>query len=194
MRRIIATEFASLDGWMDEPGEWTFPFWSDELGQLKQAEVFAVDAMILGRTTYDGFSKAWPSVTDEVGFADRFNAMPKHVASRTRTGFDWNATHLAGDLVAAVTELKAGEGGDIMLAGSSSIFHQLLAAGLVDEIHIQLYPVVLAGKVPLFDGLPKTVLTLTETQTFPSGVLGLTYLPTNPATPAGPAAAATEKD
>ena len=175
MRKLIATQFASLDGYMDEPGTWTFPYWSDEIGAFKQEELFAAEAMVLGRKTYDGFSAAWPDMEDEAGFADKMNSMPKYVASRTRREFDWNATALDGDPVSAVTALKQSDGGDLLVAGSSSIFNQLLGAGLVDELRLLVYPVVLRGALPLFTTPDRVDLTLTGSRTFDTGVLGLTY-------------------
>lgn len=176
MRKLTATQFASLDGYMDEPGTWTFPYWSDQIGSFKQEELFAAEAMVLGRKTYDGFSAAWPQMEeDEAGFAEKMNSMPKYVASRTRREFDWNATALDGDPVSAVTALKQSGGGDLLVAGSSSIFNLLLGAGLVDELRLLVYPVVLRGALPLFTTPDRVDLTLTSSRTFDTGVLGLTY-------------------
>jgi len=178
MSTITATQFVSLDGFMDEPGEWTFPFWTDAIGEFKQEELFAADAMILGRKTYDGFSAAWPSMNDEAGFADKMNSMPKYVASRSRTEFDWNATGLTGDLVEAVAAIKAGADDNLLIAGSGEVFNILLGAGLVDELRLLVYPVVLNGSIPLFRSTAKTVLKLTSSRTFDTGVVGLTYVTT----------------
>jgi dihydrofolate reductase len=175
MRKLIATQFASLDGFMDEPGTWTFPYWSDAIGQFKFEELVAAEAMVLGRKTYDGFAAAWPQMQDEAGFADKMNSMPKYVASRTRREFDWNATALDGDPVSAVTALKQTDGGDLLVAGSSSVFNALLGAGLVDELRLLVYPVVLRGELPLFSTPDRVDLTLTSSQAFDTGVLGLTY-------------------
>ncbi len=179
MRTIFATQFASLDGFMDEPGTWTFPFWNDEIAEFKSQEMTRADGMILGRTTYDGFAAAWPSVPDDQGGRE-MNGMAKHVASRTRTDFEWsNSAPLlpdpGGDLVEAVAALKAGDGGDLMVVGSSSVFNALLAAGLVDELRLLVYPVVLRGSIPLFSVPERTDLTLTASQAFATGVLALTY-------------------
>jgi len=83
MRRVVVTEYLSLDGVFEEPGQWSFPFWSEEASQFKFDELFASDAQLLGRLTYEGFAKAWPTMSDDVGFADRMNAMPKYVVSTT---------------------------------------------------------------------------------------------------------------
>jgi dihydrofolate reductase len=178
MRKLIATEYVSLDGYMDEPGKWTMPFWADEIGQFKHEELFAAEVQLLGRATYEGFAAAWPTMADTGDFGERMNSMPKYVASRTRTEFDWNATGLTGDLVEAVTALKAQDGGDILLAGSGQVFNTVFAAGLVDQLRLLVFPVVLNGELPLFRSAPTTTLTLTDTITFGSGVLGLTYTTT----------------
>jgi dihydrofolate reductase len=180
MRTIFATQFASLDGFMDEPGTWTFPFWNDQIASFKQEEIERAEAMILGRTTYDGFAAVWPNVPDDEGGRE-FNAMPKYVASRTRTEFEWTASRpllnsADDDLVRAVTALKAGDGGDLMVVGSSSVFNTLLGAGLIDELRLLVYPVVLRGSVPLFTVPQRTDLSLTASQAFES-VLALTYVP-----------------
>jgi dihydrofolate reductase len=177
MRKLIATQFVSLDGYIDDPGKWTFPFWADEIGEYKHDELFSVEAQLLGRVTYDGFAAAWPTMPDTGDFGERMNAMPKYVATRTRTELGWNSTALHGDLVEAVIELKAQDGGDLLLAGSAQVFGTVFAAGLVDELRLLVYPVVLAGELPLFPSAPKTVLKLTETRTFETGVVALTYQP-----------------
>jgi dihydrofolate reductase len=183
MRKIFATQFASLDGFMDEPGTWTFPFWNDQIASFKAAEIERADAMILGRTTYDGFAAVWPNVPDDEGGRE-FNAMPKYVASRTRSEFEWTASRPLlsspdDDLVRAVTALKASDGpdgGDLMVVGSSSVFNALLGAGLIDELRLLVYPVVLRGSLPLFTVPQRTDLSLTASQAFES-VLALTYVP-----------------
>jgi dihydrofolate reductase len=179
MRTIFATQFASLDGYMDEPGTWTFPYWDDGIAAFKAAEMTRAEGMILGRTTYDGFAAAWPGVPDDQGGRE-MNGMPKYVASRTRTEFGWNAStgllsDPSGDLVEAVTALKAGAGGDLMVVGSCSVFNTLLGAGLVDELRLLVYPVVLRGSLPLFTIHERTDLRLAESIAFDTGVLGLTY-------------------
>ena len=188
MRTIFATQFASLDGFMDEPGTWTFPYWNDQIAAFKVAEMSRADGMILGRTTYEGFAAAWPGVPDDQGGRE-MNGMTKYVASRTRTEFAWNASqgllaHPADDLVEAVSALKQSDGGDLMLVGSASVFTTLFSAGLIDELRLLVYPVVLRGRLPLFSGSeqpqPRRDLTLVESTAFDSGVLGLTYSTTSP--------------
>src|SRR5438046_2200635 len=126
MRKVFVTEFLTIDGVMEDPGGaedfehggWSFKFFSPEIGKYKLDETMASDALLLGRKTYEGFAAAWPSRTDEAGFADKFNSMPKYVASTTLKDLEWNNSHLLGDDVpAAVRELKQQDGGDIQIPG-----------------------------------------------------------------------------
>jgi len=110
-RKVVASTYVTLDGYIDEPGEWSFPFWSEEAAQFKARELFASDALLLGRLTYEGFAAAWPTM--EAGeFGEKMNSMPKYVASRTLDAATWNATILEGDVAAAVRALKQDDGGD----------------------------------------------------------------------------------
>ena len=175
-RKIVATEYVTLDGFLDEPGVWAGPFWSDEAGEFKRAELFGVEAMLLGRRTYEGFAAAWPTMTDSAGFADRMNSMPKYVASRTLTEPTWNATVLRGDVVDAVTELKRGEGGDILLAGSGQLLDTLAQHDLVDEYRLMIHPIVLGeGTLRLFGAAPRRALELVGTTSLAKGVVVNTY-------------------
>ena len=131
MGRIVVTEFVSLDGVMEDPGGaesyqhggWTFTFdRSDEGDKFKFDELMDAEAQLLGRVTYEGFAKAWPSIQDEAGFADRMNGMPKYVVSKTLTDATWNnTTVLSGDPVEEITALKARVDGNILVAGSASL-------------------------------------------------------------------------
>ena len=175
MSRIIATEYVSLDGMMDDPGQWSFPFFHPEVGQYKFDELFASDAMLLGRVTHEAFAAAWTTMSDEAGFADRMNGMPKYVASRTRTEVGWNGTVLQGELGDAVAALKAEGDQTLLLAGSGQVVRELLSRGLVDELRLLVHPIVLGGSMPLFAGLDRMTLTLTETKTFATGVVPMHY-------------------
>jgi len=162
MRKLIVTEFVSLDGVMQAPGGgepdyphqgWTFTFERGEEGdRFKLDEVLESEAMLLGRVTYDGFAAAWPSMQDEVGFADKMNSQPKYVVSSTLRDPSWaNTTVLDGaDPIAAVRELRAGEGGPILVHGSARLAQALIAADLVDELHLMVFPIVLGSGKRLF--------------------------------------------
>ena len=182
MRRIVLSEYLSLDGVIDTPS-WTVPYWTDEIAKYKFDELFASDALLLGRVTYEGFAAAWPSMKDEQGFADRMNGLPKYVVTTTLTDFTWNnARAIEGDVVAAVQALKEQEGQDILIYGSGALAQTLRQHGLIDEYRLMIHPVTLGGGKRLFaEGEDTTALRLTDTRTFDSGVVVLTYAPTAPA-------------
>jgi dihydrofolate reductase len=171
MPKITVTEYVSLDGVFEEPGQWSFPFWTDEAARWKFDELRAADAQLLGRLTYEGFAAAWPTMTDEAGFADRMNGMPKYVVSSTLTDPSWtNTTVISVDAIEALPEEN------ILVAGSGRLVDTLFRAGLVDELRLLVHPIVLGSGRQLFhDGLPTTSLALDDQQTFSSGVLALTY-------------------
>ncbi|HXD68517.1 MAG TPA: dihydrofolate reductase family protein [Gaiellales bacterium] len=160
MGRIVVSEFVSLDGVIEDPGGsegtpaggWAFRFERGADGDAyKLEELRDAEAMLLGRVTYEGFAAAWPSITDEQGFAEKMNGMPKYVVSSTLERADWNSsTILPGDPVAEVTALKARLAGNILVAGSTSLVHTLHDAGLVDEYRLMIYPTVLGGGKRLF--------------------------------------------
>jgi dihydrofolate reductase len=133
--------------------------------------------MLLGRVTCEGFAAAWPDRSGE--FADRMNTMPKHVASTTLRELDWNNSALLdGEVTEAVAELKQQDGGPILVAGSRTLVHALMRAGLIDEYRLMIFPVVLGSGARLFPEMPdRTVLELADTQAFDSGVVVHTYRP-----------------
>jgi dihydrofolate reductase len=178
MRDIIVTEFISLDGVIDSPGGesgyrhtgWTFDIEQDPtMYEYKLEELREVEALLLGRETYEGFAAAWPEREGE--FADRFNTMPKYVASTTLTDPAWANTEVLRD-VEAVAALRQGEGGPIQVAGSATLVQALHKAGLVDEWHLMVWPVILGSGKRLFpdDAADKTKLELVETRTYANGV------------------------
>jgi dihydrofolate reductase len=183
MRRLIVSEFLTLDGVMEAPGGepghphagWVFESMGPDQLQYKLAEVLEAESLLIGRVTYESFAGAWPARTGE--FADKMNGMPKHVVSSTLTNPAWaNSTVLGGDVPAGVAKLKAGSGGPILVAGSRTLVHALLAAGLVDELRLMVFPVALGSGRRLFPDSPdKLPLRLTDTRTFPTGVVALHY-------------------
>jgi dihydrofolate reductase len=178
MRKVVVSEFVTLDGVMEAPNEWQGPFWHDDMGKYKFDELFASDAMLLGRVTYEGFAAAWPSLTDEFGFADRMNSMPKFVASTTLKDPTWNATVINGNVAEEVARLKQQPGQDILVAGSADLVQTLMQHNLIDEYRLMVHPVVVgSGKRIFREGSAMTPLQLVDTQTFPSGVIVLTYRP-----------------
>ncbi len=178
MRRVVAAEFVSVDGVMEEPS-WTAPFWSDELGTYQHAQLFRSDALLLGRVTYQGFAASWPSMEATEGdFAVRMNTLPKYVASTTLQQLEWNASLIEGDVPAAVTKLKQQPGQDILIYGSGELVRTLTEHDLIDEYRLMVHPVVVGSGKRLFDGIrDASTLKLTDTVTFSSGVVALVYEP-----------------
>src|SRR5437870_4064053 len=175
-RKLAATLFMSLDGVVEEPLKWSFPYWNEEIGKFKLEETQASDALLLGRVTYQGFAAAWPSRKDDEGFADKFNSMPKYVASRTLTKLDWNNSHLIkGDVAAGVAKLKQEPGQDIVIHGSPTLIRSLMPHNLIDEYRLLVYPIVLGRGKRLFDEASQAKLKLAESETFSEGVVKLVY-------------------
>jgi dihydrofolate reductase len=185
-RRIIVSEFVTVDGVMEDPGGagefdrggWAFKYDRGPEGdKFKLDEVMQADVMLLGRKTYEGFARAWPDMTDDVGFADKMNSMPKYVISATLGQADWsNSTILTGDVVAAVTSLKEQGGGDILVAGSGQLVRTLHRHGLIDEYRLMVFPVILGAGERLFgDDAGVSALRLVSASTVGDGVLILTY-------------------
>jgi dihydrofolate reductase len=187
--RIVVSEFVTLDGVMEAPGGgedfqhagWAFAFDRGPQGdQFKFDEVMTADALLLGRVTYEGFAKAWPSMTDAAGFADKMNTMPKFVVSTTLSEAGWrNSTLLTGDVAYEVAKLKQQPGGEILVNGSARLVQSLMAHDLVDEYRLMVFPVVLGSGRRLFgDGSGTTRLRLVgATPVGADGVLILTYQP-----------------
>jgi dihydrofolate reductase len=178
-RKVVASTYVTLDGFIDEPGQWSFPFWSEEASNFKARELEGSDALLLGRLTYEGFAAAWPTMEAEAGqFGAKMNSMPKHVASRTLDSATWNATIIKGDVADAVRTLKQEDGGDLLISGSGQLIDLLTGHDLIDEYRLMIHPFVLGnGTKRLFDRAPRRTLTLVDTVSFPTGVVVNTYQP-----------------
>lgn len=175
MGKLVVSQFVTLDGVVEDPGGsegherggWAFRFDRGAEGdQFKLDEVLASEALLLGRVTYEGFAAAWPGRTDEAGFADKFNSMPKYVVSSTLEKADWNnSTVLRGDVVEEVSRLKRELDGDILVNGSVHLVQTLLEYDLVDELRLMVFPIVLGSGKRLFGDAPaSTPLELVETK------------------------------
>jgi dihydrofolate reductase len=190
MRRISITEFITLDGVIQDPGGaerdafpeggWSFKFPDDAGGAYKLEELWAHDALLLGRATYDGFAAAWPEMTDEAGYADKFNAMPKYVVtSGDESELTWNNSIKidgAGDVAAQLREIKAGDGGDLIVHGSGALSQFLINNDLVDELRLMVFPIVLGVGLRLFHGISEPVtLKRTLIQPLESGTFIVQY-------------------
>jgi dihydrofolate reductase len=176
VRRVVVTEFISLDGVMEEPA-WTAPYWNDEIAKFKGEESSASDALLLGRVTYQGFAAAWPKSKDEG--ADYFNSVRKHVVSKTlEEPLGWNNSTLIKDnVVEEITNLKQQDGKDLAVHGSATLVQTLMQHDLVDRYRLLVYPVIVGKGKRLFkEGIPAT-LKLLGSQSFSSGVVALVYEP-----------------
>ena len=159
MRKIIVTEFITLDGVVEAPGGnetshphggWQAKYRSPEAGKYKVEELASVDALLLGKTTYEAFARYWPGQTVE-GFADPINRLPKYVVSTSLQKVEWNNSHILRDVARDVAALKESEGGNILVYGSATLVKALLHHDLVDELRLMMYPISIGGGLRIFD-------------------------------------------
>ncbi len=180
MRKIIVAEFLTLDGVMEAPETWQFPFLSDDISEYIKTGILALDAQLLGRVTYETFAGYWPTQThNEFGIADKLNSMPKFVVSTTLDKADWNNSMLIKkNVIEEITKLKQQPGGDIGITGSATLVEALMRADLIDEFQLQVYPLVLGRGKRLFnEQMDVKGLKLIDSRTFSSGVVALIYQP-----------------
>ena len=186
MRKVIEATFVTLDGIINDtipstapqaqPQKWGAPYWDDDHMNYAHKLLFASDALLLGRVTYEGFAQAWTSRSGD--FADRINSLPKHVASRTLEGpLKWNATLIAGDVAEEVARLKQQPGQNILKYGTGELDRTLMQHDLIDEFHFWMFPVAVGGGRRLFNGIDTTHLKLIDTTRFGSGIVVHTYAP-----------------
>jgi dihydrofolate reductase len=184
MRPLIVTEFITLDGIVEAPGGepthphagWTIPLGVPELYEFKLRETLEAESLLLGRKTYEGFSAAWPLQEGE--FAEKMNAMPKHVVTSRRGDLGWNATALGGDVSSEVRAIKTSDGGPILVAGSATLVGTLLSQGLVDELRLMVFPVMIGGGLRIFpEEKGKIAFELLDLVRYDSGVVLQIYRP-----------------
>jgi dihydrofolate reductase len=177
--RLVATEYLSLDGVFEEPGQWSFPFFNEQAQQFKWRELQASDALLLGRKTYEGFAAAWPTMEGTGEFGEKMNAMPKYVVSSTLEKAEWTGSIVVkGDLATEIGKLKARPGQDLLLSGSGRLLNALSMARLIDLYRFMVHPIVLGKGAHLFvDGIDQTVLKLTRHEIFDAGIVILEYEP-----------------
>ena len=186
MKKLIVSEFVSLDGVIEAPGGepgfkhtgWVFSFHGPAQEKYKLDETMEAESLLLGRVTYEGFAEAWPPRGGP--FAEKMNEMPKYVVSSTIDSPQWNNTTVVrGDVAEEVAKLKEGEGGPILIAGSRTLAQSLMPDGLIDEYRLMIFPVVLGSGKRLFPDAAedKLDLKLADTEVFESGVAVLTYHP-----------------
>jgi dihydrofolate reductase len=189
MGKLVVTEFITVDGVIEDPGGaekfdrggWVFQFERGEEGdKFKLDEILEAEAQLLGRVTYEGFAAAWPSRTDEAGFAETMNAMPKYVVSSTLQDLTWNnSTVVEGDVAAEVAKLKEQIAGEILVAGSATLVRALVGHDLVDELRLMVFPIVLGSGKRLFgDSAATKSFSLLESRPVgDDGVVVLRYEP-----------------
>ena len=179
MRMIKSNFFISLDGVVEAPDQWHFPYFNDEMGAAVGAGFATTDAVLMGRVLYDEWAAYWPEHADEP-FGDVINAIKKYVVSNSLQEADWqNSEVLGGDAADKLREIKAQDGGDITMSGSATTVRWLLREGLLDELNLLVHPIAVGeGKARLFPpDEPRTPLELLGSETFSTGVLNLKYGP-----------------
>jgi len=186
MRKIIVTEFITLDGVIEAPGGdetphphggWQAKYPSPETGKYKVDELAAVDTLLLGKNTYEAFAAYWPAQSGG-GFADRINQYPKYVVSRSLQKAEWSNSHILRDVAKDVPALKKSDGGDILVYGSATLVKSLLHHDLIDELRLMLYPVSIGGGLRLFDdNLELKKFSLKHSRAIDNGMLILEYQP-----------------
>ena len=180
MRKLIASFFISLDGVVEAPDKWHFPYFNDEMGAAVGEAIAATDSMLIGRRTYEEWAAYWPQQDPASDpFVSIMNETPKFVASTTLDKVEWqNSTLLEGDLAEAVNALKAQPGKNIGMSGSATLVRSLLEAGVLDELRLLVHPLVVGQGAKLFpDGTSPVNLELVASNAFSTGVLDLTYRP-----------------
>lgn len=177
MRKIVAGLFISLDGVVESPETWHFPYFNDEMGAAVGSQMAAADTMLLGRRTYEEFAAFWPNQSGDDPIAAQMNNTPKFVVSTTLESATWqNTTLIRGNVAEELTNLKQQPGKDIGITGSATLVRSLLRDGMLDELHLLLHPIVVGSGKRLFENMGAQVpLRLVDAQTFSTGVLHLTY-------------------
>ena len=179
MSKLVVTEYLTLDGVFEEPGRWSFEYFGEEAMLYKRDELFSSDVQLLGRVTYEGFAKAWPTMPDTGDFGVRMNTMPKYVISTTLTHADWqNSTIISKNIVEEVQKPKEQPGQNILVAGSGQLVRTLLQHHLVDEFRFMVHPIVLGSGKRLFpEGTEMYKFQLLECRAFKTGIVVLHYQP-----------------
>ena len=182
MRKVVASELMSLDGVVESPDKWHFPYFNDEMAEAIGAAMAASDAMLMGRVTYQEFAAFWPSQSseDDQETTDYMNNTPKFVVSKSlEEPLEWNnSTLIEGDVAEEISKLKQQPGKDISISGSPTLVRSLLEEDLLDELRLMLHPIVVGSGKRLFEeGSDRKALQLLDSKTFSTGVLYLTYQP-----------------
>lgn len=176
MGRIVAVSYVTLDGVFEEPA-WSGPYFNEELSAWQDTNLQEADVMLLGRRTYEGFKEAWPQMEEATGhFGRKMNQMPKIVATTTLTEPEWHASFIEGDVVEAISELRAGPDA-VLINGSATLINFLTRHNLIDEYRIMIFPVVVGEGRRLWDEGTRIALRLASQFTTKTGVEVVTYVP-----------------
>lgn len=179
MGKIVSSFFISLDGVVEAPDQWHFPYFNDEMAGAIGKAAETTDAFLMGRVVYEEWAGYWPTSTDEP-FASFLNNTPKYVVSRTLQEATWNNTTIInGDVAAALRDVKDRTRRDIGMSGSATLVRWLLANGLLDRLNLLVHPIVVGKGQRLFEDTPTHPLQLLSQETFSTGVLNLAYAPAN---------------
>jgi dihydrofolate reductase len=177
MGKIVSNFFMSLDGVVEAPDQWHFPYFNDEMGAAVGKGMETNRGFLMGRVLYDEWSAFWPAQTDEE-FAPFINNAPKYVVSNSLGRADWNNTTIvSGDVPRELQELKDATDGDIVVTGSATLVRSLLADGLLDELRLLVHPIVVGHGARLFEDTTPRPLELVSHEVFSTGVLNLAYVP-----------------
>ncbi|MQA94561.1 MAG: dihydrofolate reductase [Streptosporangiales bacterium] len=179
MAKIISSFFISVDGVVEAPDQWHFPYWNDEMGAAVEAGLSSAAGLLMGRKLYDEWSDYWTTADADPELAATFNEARKFVVSNSLEKAEWqNTTLINGDVAARLRELKEQiTGGDLQMSGSATTVRWLLANGLLDELNLLVHPIVVGSGQRLFEDTPTHPLKLASSETFATGVLNLTYVP-----------------
>jgi dihydrofolate reductase len=183
MRTVVASEFVSLDGVMESPEKWHFPYFDEQMGQEIEAAMAQTDAMLMGRVNYEEWAEFWPQQDPEENPAAlHMNAVRKYVVSTTlKESLEWNNSKLirGENVVEEIAGLKRQSGGDISISGSGILVRSLLRDDLLDELRLMVHPVVVGSGKRLFEEGDRIALELVDSKAFSTGVVYLTYRPTH---------------
>ena len=178
MGKIVSNFFMSLDGVVESPDQWHFPYFNDEMGAAIGRGSETYKAFLMGRVLYQEWADYWPSQGPEVPFSSFINDVPKYVVSNTLEKATWNnTTVVSGDVAAQLRQITERTDGDIGMSGSATLVRWLVANGLVDELGLMVHPIVVGRGQRLFEDTPTHPLQLVNHETFKTGVLNLTYAP-----------------
>ncbi|MBA2327164.1 MAG: dihydrofolate reductase family protein [Actinobacteria bacterium] len=189
MGKIVSNFFISLDGVVEAPDQWHFPYFNDEMGAAVDEGTSTAEAFLMGRVLYEEWADYWPKHDSEPGvpgepaetaddFGSFINNVPKYVVSNTLDQATWNnTTVVSGDVADRLREIKERTDGDIAMSGSATLVRWLLGNGLLDELHLLVHPIAVGHGQRLFEGTPTHPLELVKNETFKTGVVHLTYTP-----------------